>query len=443
MAESSRGEAINEATEKCLDEAKKGLVRKYVLICKSSTPVSLIAFKKGKFETVEKEAKRIAMGQAYFGTVEGSGQVLTFKLARSDGFDKAPTKSTNMVEFFKEHGIEVSRVVFEIVETVDLVLDENDPLVIRFRKLQPEAVVASDAHPNEAGQIAALCRQVGSHIDRDEDKQALAKLEELEQKLISLRRPATPTAPAANVPPPPVPPPPPNAPTAAPKPQAVVDPRLAALLDILKSLAARAKDAAGKPSGEAARLKASEAGAAARGGKLDLAEQLARDAEALLIKAATETIVEDEEADEDLAPLKPFSLVNAQAARLIWEKTCKEIRSEVQTLEQTIRDAIAAHNEDPTAVDEYGADELEIASKQLFRILDTLDMRLADKLDAALNAEGDRRAALHREAVTLIEEYREFAQNDPLMKNVDANPFLTCSIRKRVDKTLASLAKSI
>lgn len=188
-----------------LDEVKKGKPRKFAMICKGTNVVSLVIFKKGNPEKRKKEAKEAGKGQFYHGVVDGKGQSIRFVLARADGFDSEPVKTTVLKGFLADEAGLKCAPYFEIVDAAPLVLDEDDPLVARFLKLQDAALRACDAHPDRAEEINTHCLRIGSFLDQDQPEKAEARLEELEALLAGLdgARPdavpaAPPTPPAAD-----------------------------------------------------------------------------------------------------------------------------------------------------------------------------------------------------------------------------------------------------
>lgn len=177
---------VSDESKSLLEDAKKGKPRKFAMICKGTEILSLVVFKKGNVEKHKKEAKQAGKGQFYFGAIQGRGQDLQFVLARDDGFDSAPVKTTVLKKFLEESADCKAKPLFEIVDTAPIVLDEDDPLVARFKKLQEAALAACDAHPDRAGEINTLCRQIGSHFDADQSSQAEEKLGQLEDLLAKL-----------------------------------------------------------------------------------------------------------------------------------------------------------------------------------------------------------------------------------------------------------------
>lgn len=178
--------AISEDSVAFLEEVKKGKTRKFAMICKGTSIVSLVVYKKGNVEKHKKEAKQAGKGQFYFGVVDGKGQDIRFVLSREDGFDSAPVKTTVLKSFLDESADLKCKPVFEIVEIAPIVLDEDDPLVARFLKLRDTAIQTCETHPDRAVEINTLCRQIGSHFELDQPDQAEPKLIELEMLLKGL-----------------------------------------------------------------------------------------------------------------------------------------------------------------------------------------------------------------------------------------------------------------
>jgi hypothetical protein len=180
------GPVMSEDSISYLQDAKKGKARKFAMICKGTSVVSLVIYKKGNVEKRRKEAKESGKGQFYFGTVAGSGLNIRFLLARSDGFESEPVKVAVLRSFLEESADFKCKPLFEIVDSLNLVLDEDDPLVNEFLKLQPAALAACDAHPDRASAINSLCLQIGTHFDQDQSAEASQRLEELKLLLREL-----------------------------------------------------------------------------------------------------------------------------------------------------------------------------------------------------------------------------------------------------------------
>jgi len=254
-------EKLSDDTITCLEQAKKGKPRKFVLVNKGAAIVNLVVYKKGSVEKYKKEAKEAGSGQVSYGVVTGSGMELNFQLARSDGFERAPVKPMTLKEFLAERGDFKCKPLIEIVDSPLVVLDDEDPVVKRFLALQPAALAACDNHEDRAAEINGLCEQIGKLLDADDAKQGAAKLAELEKLLAGLGSPA----PTGQIPKaPPLPPQQKSAPPekpAAPQNDALVaiTARISALKpDLEKALAAR------QPKAENLKLQVSQAGYHAR-----------------------------------------------------------------------------------------------------------------------------------------------------------------------------------
>lgn len=424
---SDKGAALSDASIQCLQDVKKGQARKFVMICKGPRIVSLVLFKKGSFAKYINEAKQAGSGQVYFGVVDGQGENLSFKLARADGFTEAPVKSTVLKSFLQDEGDFKCKPLFEIVDVAPLVLDpSSNPLVAEFQALQPAAQAAASNHADQADAINTLCRQTGSLLDNDQNDAARAKLDELKTLLARL---------SGNVASPPV--------SAS---QAKWDQKLAEV-GPRYDMALRTNHA------DVGKLRSVMAFATEKAAAGDFEKGVAalNKLQPLIdaVLAATTTAPASAPAEADLAaaeakpPARPFSIVNAQAARLAWDKTRRQILAELQNLDRSIRAAVSEHNADADAPDEYVDTELDAGVNDLYGILEALDERLIGVLDQALNAEGELRDKLHEQARDLIDEYRTFVATSPLMSKIDKNPFLACSIKSRADKALTVLTKTL
>lgn len=141
---------LDEESTKHLEQVRKGKPRRFVMLCKGATILSLVVFKKGAVTKFIKQAKEQGTGQAYHGVVTGKGVNLDFQLASSDGFDAAPTKDAKLKEFLNAATGESLKPRFEMVAAVEPVLDEDDALVQRFLALRPQMAAASEKSPEEA-----------------------------------------------------------------------------------------------------------------------------------------------------------------------------------------------------------------------------------------------------------------------------------------------------
>ena len=118
--------AVDTDTKKYLDEVKKGKQRRFVMICKGVKILSLIVYKKGPLESYKKQAKKEGKGQFYHGVVEGKGVNISFKLARSDGFDDPPGKEVVLKDFLATEAEMKFKPSYEIVDEPPTDFDESE-----------------------------------------------------------------------------------------------------------------------------------------------------------------------------------------------------------------------------------------------------------------------------------------------------------------------------
>ena len=131
---------------------------------------------------------------------------------------------------------------------------------------------------------------------------------------------------------------------------------------------------------------------------------------------------------------KPVSQVKLQQARLAWDAARQKIQADIATLQKEI---LAKARGEP--------DFADIA--QVIKGFETLksrfDKRLIDKLDEALNAGPEQRPALHREAVAMIDRYQDQVASEPLLRDLDDNPFVQLSVQATLNRTLDYLAQQL
>lgn len=174
--------AIDKDTRAELEHVKKGKSRRFVLLTKGASIVSLVVYKKGSVESFKKQAKEAGTGQLCYGIVTGPAPDVVFQLAAADGFDKAPVKGLVLKQFLEEAGFKF-KPDFHLVEVHPPVLDEDDALVKRYFKLRDAAVVAVKAHPDREAELKSACDEIVQLLDKDQDDPAKAKLDALEALL--------------------------------------------------------------------------------------------------------------------------------------------------------------------------------------------------------------------------------------------------------------------
>ncbi|MCU0878678.1 MAG: hypothetical protein MUF06_12905 [Pirellulaceae bacterium] len=518
---------IDEDSKTHLEQAKKGKLRRFVLLCKGQKIVSLVVFKKGSIDKYKKQAKESGAGQISFGVAEGQGADITFRLARADGFEVEPTRPTLLKEFLAEHAQIKCKPAFEIVDSHGPLLDPADPLHARFLKAQAAVPAAAEANPERAAELRTLAGATAQLLDQDLPNQAEAKLVTLEALLGGLAGHAAsvePTTPSAAATPPAAPPPPPQADVAPTTPApgsnkalsgefvqrfSKLKPQLDQALALSLPVSARVKEQGGivaalarkndfaaalselapleklvaealnsqsaaQPApppppppppappvepGISQELKQLTDAATDLGPRViaavkshpELRDEILRPIGAFqkhvaagkveqARQALQETLLVLQRMEGSAGPLSPSapamtttedSLVTLQKARLEWDSTRKAVQNELRTLEQAIL-AICRDEPDFAAIKD--------GTKNLYVMLETLDTRLSDKLDEALNADTpDQRAARRREALTIADEYLDFVIDDDLINHIDDNGFVRVGVRLRMLTTLNDL----
>lgn len=205
----------------------------------------------------------------------------------------------------------------------------------------------------------------------------------------------------------------------------------------LTSLVPRVAAAAASKEGQAAKLLASEAGVFARKADFAAAHANLDKIERLLTSGgehkanpagapAGDTNGSEAPKGERVSPQVAFT-----QTRLAWDRTRKFVQEELRRLERAIIDAFE---------DDAVGPAIAAGTRKLYRILDTLDERLIDKLDDALNASDlEQRASLHRDARAVVSQYLEFLEKDALMADIDDNGFIETSIRSTVEQRLRAI----
>lgn len=76
-------------------------------------------------------------------------------------------------------------------------------------------------------------------------------------------------------------------------------------------------------------------------------------------------------------------------------------------------------------------------------VLDKLDVRLADALDDAINADPTKLPKFVTDARNIIKEYQDTLASEKIIDDLDANPFVPMAIKQTVTATLATLSKAV
>jgi hypothetical protein len=141
---------------------------------------------------------------------------------------------------------------------------------------------------------------------------------------------------------------------------------------------------------------------------------------------------------------KEISFVAMQAARLRWDDTRKKVHAELLRLEKAIMDQCVAFNNTPGAAVTVDLADLKAKSQKLYTILETLDERLIDTLDEALNAPTkEMRQEKNAAAVAILKEYQGFVNSDPFLGVIDDNGFAATSVKQTFVTVLADLSSKL
>ena len=77
-------------------------------------------------------------------------------------------------------------------------------------------------------------------------------------------------------------------------------------------------------------------------------------------------------------------------------------------------------------------------------ITDTLDLELAEKLDEAVKAtDPDERTKAAAAAHAVIANYQTFVESEPVIADLDANPFVPLALQGKLSATLTALAGAV
>jgi hypothetical protein len=118
-----------------------------------------------------------------------------------------------------------------------------------------------------------------------------------------------------------------------------------------------------------------------------------------------------------------------QKMRLLWDGTRKHLQGQLKSLEAAILEE---------AEDEPDIADIATNIGKLHASLATLDERLSDALDDLYN-QGGTDPALRRTAKDIALSYEGFAATDPLLQELDDNPFIPLDATKRLEETLKSI----
>lgn len=121
--------------------------------------------------------------------------------------------------------------------------------------------------------------------------------------------------------------------------------------------------------------------------------------------------------------------------RLVWGATRSKIQGELKKLEQAILD----HYQGQAAMP-----QITQSVRKLDGVLALFDESLSDALDNALNAEdAAKKQHWHDEARAIIARYQTYLATDPIVQELDDNPFVPIAVQSTLSGSLATLAAKI
>ena len=122
-------------------------------------------------------------------------------------------------------------------------------------------------------------------------------------------------------------------------------------------------------------------------------------------------------------------------SRMAWIATQQKVKSDIEKL----RAELLATYKDESAVSQIEKSYQFVVTS----LLATIDDSLADKLDEVTNAtDAETRSKLIAEARGIMNRYQTAAAN-PIVADLDNNPFVPLSIQKTLTATLAGLSAAI
>ena len=123
---------------------------------------------------------------------------------------------------------------------------------------------------------------------------------------------------------------------------------------------------------------------------------------------------------------------------LVWHSTRGILNTNIEELKKGVRAAYGTeHEEIVTAIDD--------SMTKLGKVVDKLDTRLADALDAANKSqEGTTRATELKKAESVMQDYLQYVNSEPLIDHMDNNPFgVNTSLKQIIGDALSHLGELI
>lgn len=131
------------------------------------------------------------------------------------------------------------------------------------------------------------------------------------------------------------------------------------------------------------------------------------------------------------SPANAANIVTLQKARLVYAKTLQSISAQLKTLEAEI---IRFFKDEPRV------QNVANSARKVYLTLASVDTKLVDCLDDALNASTPEDRLKHQEAaVALIDGYLKQVNSNPVIAIIDDNPIYPVSVQSSLLKVLTGL----
>ena len=123
-------------------------------------------------------------------------------------------------------------------------------------------------------------------------------------------------------------------------------------------------------------------------------------------------------------------------SRLIWEATRGAVEKQLAGLQSKMSEAYKDHG--------FGAGLEQVFKSKIDPMMMNLDTQLSDVLDNVANsADPAEQKKLMGQAQQVIGRYESYLASEPLIKQLDDNPFMPVQIEATLTKTLTALSKTI
>ncbi len=132
---------------------------------------------------------------------------------------------------------------------------------------------------------------------------------------------------------------------------------------------------------------------------------------------------------------KPAGAAGLGSARLEWTGTQTKVRTDLGKLRAALGEAYADHPMQGQIQASFDA--------KVGPVLAQFDDRVLDSLDEVMAAPEPGRETLLAQTRALLKQALEFALKDPIVAELDANPFAPLAIRAEVGKKIATMAKAL